>query len=71
MKLDADDPLHTLRDPYATPSFISPLGAFINPDAPAPIDNGLESHFDWDKEEGFSAWQAESPGAASSSSSYA
>ncbi|KAI0711945.1 hypothetical protein C8T65DRAFT_739401 [Cerioporus squamosus] len=44
VRLDADDALHSSRDPYDTPSFISPLGAFINPDLPATSDNELE----WD-----------------------
>ncbi len=32
IKLDADDPLHSSRNPWnSTPSFISSLGGFINP----------------------------------------
>ncbi|RPD59073.1 hypothetical protein L227DRAFT_550006 [Lentinus tigrinus ALCF2SS1-6] len=34
--VDPDDPLHSSRDPYSdTPSFISSLGGFINPDVRA------------------------------------
>ncbi len=32
VRLDPDDPLHSSRNPYdSTPSFVSSLGAFINP----------------------------------------
>ncbi len=41
-----DDPLRSSRDPYATPSFISSLGAFINPDLSASSDDELELHGD-------------------------
>lgn len=45
VRLDRDDPLHFSRNPYDdTPSFISSLGAFINPDLPAPSDDHVESH---------------------------
>ncbi|KAI0697855.1 hypothetical protein C8T65DRAFT_698026 [Cerioporus squamosus] len=45
VRVDPDDPLHSSRDPYDTPSFISSLGAFMNPDRqPAPHDSDLE----WD-----------------------
>lgn len=44
MRLDPDDPLHSSRDPYDTPSFITSLGAFINPDLQPPSDDDLE----WD-----------------------
>ncbi|KAI0709674.1 hypothetical protein C8T65DRAFT_648844 [Cerioporus squamosus] len=38
IRVDADDPLHFSRNPYddSTPSFISSLGAFIQPDFPEP-----------------------------------
>ncbi|TFK91445.1 hypothetical protein K466DRAFT_660057 [Polyporus arcularius HHB13444] len=32
VRVDEDDPLHSSRDPYDAPSFISSLGAFINPE---------------------------------------
>ncbi|RPD73242.1 hypothetical protein L226DRAFT_536366 [Lentinus tigrinus ALCF2SS1-7] len=36
VRVDPDDPLHSSRDPYSdTPSFISSLGGFINPDVRA------------------------------------
>ncbi|TFK82270.1 hypothetical protein K466DRAFT_590631 [Polyporus arcularius HHB13444] len=45
VRLDRDDPLHTSRDPYdSTPTFISSLGAFINPDLPALQDDDSELH---------------------------
>ncbi|RDX54075.1 hypothetical protein OH76DRAFT_1398366 [Lentinus brumalis] len=45
VRLDRDDPLHTSRDPYdSTPTFISSLGAFINPDLPALQDDDYELH---------------------------
>ncbi|KAI0694584.1 hypothetical protein C8T65DRAFT_666650 [Cerioporus squamosus] len=45
VRLDRDDPLHTSRNPYDdTPSFISSLGAFINPDLPALSEDDPESH---------------------------
>ncbi|TFK85678.1 hypothetical protein K466DRAFT_600979 [Polyporus arcularius HHB13444] len=44
VRLDPDDPLHSSRDPYDTPSFITSLGAFINPDLLPPSDDDLE----WD-----------------------
>ena len=47
VRVDCADPLHSWRDPYdSAPSFISSLGAFIDPDAPAPRDEDLE----WDVE---------------------
>ncbi|TFK79452.1 hypothetical protein K466DRAFT_505528, partial [Polyporus arcularius HHB13444] len=45
VKLDADDPLHSSRNPWdSTPSFISSLGGFINPSRSAQSDNddGIE-----------------------------
>ncbi|KAI0688120.1 hypothetical protein C8T65DRAFT_675149, partial [Cerioporus squamosus] len=42
--LDPDDPLHSSRDPYDTPSFISSLGAFINPDLTLSSDVESEMH---------------------------
>ncbi|RPD78585.1 hypothetical protein L226DRAFT_297615 [Lentinus tigrinus ALCF2SS1-7] len=40
VRLDPDDPLHFSKDPYdSIPSFISSLGAFINPDLPSPHDD--------------------------------
>ncbi|TFK91446.1 hypothetical protein K466DRAFT_582826 [Polyporus arcularius HHB13444] len=45
VRVDGDYPLHSsVRDPYNTPSFISSLGAFINPDHPTRSDDELESH---------------------------
>ncbi|KAI0694556.1 hypothetical protein C8T65DRAFT_584944, partial [Cerioporus squamosus] len=47
VRLDPDDPLHSSRNPYdtGTPSFISSLGGFINPDLLARSeDDGVESH---------------------------
>ncbi|KAI0697849.1 hypothetical protein C8T65DRAFT_18165 [Cerioporus squamosus] len=44
VRVDPDDPLHSSRDPYDTPTFISSLGAFINPDVPAGSDDDLDSH---------------------------
>ncbi|RDX40553.1 hypothetical protein OH76DRAFT_1490189 [Lentinus brumalis] len=36
VRLDPDDPLHSLRSPYdSTPSFISSLGGFVDPDLSA------------------------------------
>ncbi|TFK83871.1 hypothetical protein K466DRAFT_602486 [Polyporus arcularius HHB13444] len=48
VRLDPDDPLYSSRSPYEsdTPSFISSLGGFINPDVPMPSDVSLESHDD-------------------------
>ncbi len=31
LRVDPDDPLHSSRDPYSTPSFVSSLGGFVNP----------------------------------------
>ncbi len=45
VKLDADDPLHSSRNPWdSTPSFISSLGGFINPSCSAQSDDddGIE-----------------------------
>ncbi|RDX54131.1 hypothetical protein OH76DRAFT_1479176 [Lentinus brumalis] len=40
VKLDADDPLHSSRNPWdSTPSFISPLGGFIIPELAARSDD--------------------------------
>ncbi|RDX40548.1 hypothetical protein OH76DRAFT_1490184 [Lentinus brumalis] len=44
VRIDADDPLYSSRDPYGTPSLISSLGGFINPDVPVPSDD----EFEWD-----------------------
>ena len=47
VRVDCDDPLHSWQDPYSSaPSFISSLGVFIDPDAPALHDEDLE----WDVE---------------------
>ncbi|KAI0704510.1 hypothetical protein C8T65DRAFT_741065 [Cerioporus squamosus] len=54
VRLDPSDPLYSSQHLYDTPSFISSLGAFINPDLPAPSDDELE----WEEEEGFQASQA-------------
>ncbi len=36
VRLDPDDPLHSSRNPYdTTPSFISSLGGFVNPELSA------------------------------------
>ncbi|KAI0700844.1 hypothetical protein C8T65DRAFT_789842 [Cerioporus squamosus] len=44
VRLNPDDPLHSSRDPYdETSSFISSLGAFINPSLAAPTDENAES----------------------------
>ena len=43
VRVNPDDPLHSSRDPYdSMPSFISSLGAFINPDLPAPRGEDLD-----------------------------
>ncbi|KAI0719336.1 hypothetical protein C8T65DRAFT_736674 [Cerioporus squamosus] len=42
VRLDPDDPLHSSRDPYDTPNFISSLGGIINPDLPASSDDTFE-----------------------------
>ncbi|KAI0697836.1 hypothetical protein C8T65DRAFT_698010 [Cerioporus squamosus] len=39
VRLDPDDPLHSSRNPYDTPSFISSLGGFINPELSARSDD--------------------------------
>ncbi|KAI0695058.1 hypothetical protein C8T65DRAFT_744167 [Cerioporus squamosus] len=45
VRLDADDPLHSSRNPYDDmPSFISSLGGFINPDLPAASEDESDSH---------------------------
>ncbi|KAI0714154.1 hypothetical protein C8T65DRAFT_644900 [Cerioporus squamosus] len=69
VRLDPDDPLHSSRNPYdSTPSFISSLGGFINPNLPAPAEDDLElhvrSHSDEEEQD-----QAEASQAAASSSS--
>ncbi|RDX41565.1 hypothetical protein OH76DRAFT_1489388 [Lentinus brumalis] len=50
VRLDPDDPLHFSRNPYDdTPSFISSLGAFINPDVPPREDDtasDVDTHSD-------------------------
>ena len=46
VRLDPDDPLHSSRDPFdEAPSFISSIGAFVNPAQSAPLDEDLE----WDR----------------------
>ncbi len=70
VRLDCDDPLHSSRSPYDVPSFISSLGAFINPDLLTSSDDGLE----WDvpsspDEENELYTKAESQGVERSSSS--
>ncbi|KAI0704506.1 hypothetical protein C8T65DRAFT_830745 [Cerioporus squamosus] len=46
VRVDPDDLLHSSRDPYDTPSFISSLGAFINPELAVSADDmhDSESH---------------------------
>ncbi|KAI0704206.1 hypothetical protein C8T65DRAFT_696620 [Cerioporus squamosus] len=74
VRLDRDDPLHSSRNPWdSTPSFISSLGGFINPDLSARSDDdGFELELqvrsppEAGEEEGRP--QAESQAAASSSS---
>ncbi|TFK91440.1 hypothetical protein K466DRAFT_660053 [Polyporus arcularius HHB13444] len=44
VRVDPDDPLHTSRDPYDTPSFISSLGAFVHPDDSARSDDEFEMY---------------------------
>ncbi|KAI0719766.1 hypothetical protein C8T65DRAFT_736332 [Cerioporus squamosus] len=74
VKLDRDDPLHSSRNPWdSTPSFISSLGGFINPDLSARSDDdGFEMELqvrsppEAGEEEGWA--QAESQAAASLSS---
>ncbi|RDX51297.1 hypothetical protein OH76DRAFT_1481581 [Lentinus brumalis] len=71
VRLDADDPLHSSRDLYDDrPSFISSLGAFINPDLPVPRDNDSElfAYSRSDPEEECRAQVSESQTAASLSS---
>ncbi len=71
VRLDADDPLHSSRDPYDDrPSCISSLGAFINPDLPVPRDNDSElfAYSRSDPEEECRAQASESQTAASLSS---
>ncbi|RPD73251.1 hypothetical protein L226DRAFT_572333 [Lentinus tigrinus ALCF2SS1-7] len=47
VRVNPDDPLHSLRDPYdSTPDFIASLGAFINPDLPPSWDEPSEWHVD-------------------------
>ncbi|TFK91438.1 hypothetical protein K466DRAFT_582816 [Polyporus arcularius HHB13444] len=69
MRLDPDDPLHSSRDPYDTPSFIASIGAFVNPDLPERSDDGLE----WDSGSGSSLSGEHEGGvqATTSSRSYA
>ncbi|RPD53358.1 hypothetical protein L227DRAFT_658258 [Lentinus tigrinus ALCF2SS1-6] len=58
VRVDFDDPLHSSRDPYDdVPSFISSLGAFINPDLAsanddAHLDMHTSSHSDGEEEGG-------------------
>ncbi|KAI0719763.1 hypothetical protein C8T65DRAFT_736329 [Cerioporus squamosus] len=76
VRLDRDDPLHSSRNPWdSTPSFISSLGGFINPDLSARSDDdGFEMELqvrsppEAGEEEGRA--QPESQAAASSSSAY-
>ena len=72
VRLDPDDSLHTSRDPYnGTPSFISSLGAFINPDLLTPSDDDVEMEVvGLDREDGREggAQTCETEAAASSSS---
>ncbi|KAI0698294.1 hypothetical protein C8T65DRAFT_832232 [Cerioporus squamosus] len=45
VRLDPDDPLHSLENPWDdTPSFISSLGGFINPERTEPVDDELDLH---------------------------
>lgn len=44
VRVDADDPLHSSRDPYDVPSFISSLGAIINPESAAGSHDALHSN---------------------------
>lgn len=48
VRVDAEDPGQSSRDPYDTVSFISSLGAFINPDLSAVTspDDDSEVHVD-------------------------
>ena len=48
VRVDAEDPGQSSRDPYDTVSFISSLGAFINPDLSAVTspDDDSEEHVD-------------------------
>ncbi|RDX40556.1 hypothetical protein OH76DRAFT_1490192 [Lentinus brumalis] len=55
MRLDPDDPLHSSRDPYDTPSFIASIGAFVNPDLPERSDDGLGSGLSGEHEGGVQA----------------
>ena len=44
VRVDSDDPLHLSRDLVdRTPSFISSIGGFINPDVLASHEDGVES----------------------------
>ncbi|TFK91441.1 hypothetical protein K466DRAFT_541688 [Polyporus arcularius HHB13444] len=70
VRLDCDDPLSSSRSPYDVPSFVSSLGAFINPDLLTSSDDELE----WDvpsspDEEKERYTKAESQGVEWSSSS--
>ncbi len=45
VRMDPDDPLHSSRNTYDTPTFIgAPLGAYITSDSSAPPDSGSESY---------------------------
>ncbi|KAI0682958.1 hypothetical protein C8T65DRAFT_595699 [Cerioporus squamosus] len=69
IRVDPDDPLHFSRNPYDdTPSFISSLGAFINPDVPAPRDDHADSHVDSVRSEPEVEGQGQASQAAVSSS---
>ncbi|KAI0695345.1 hypothetical protein C8T65DRAFT_833181 [Cerioporus squamosus] len=65
VRLDSDDPLHSSRNPYDTPSFVSSLGGFVRPDRLERSEEGdLASPLDMEEESG--AWGSQA--AASSSS---
>ncbi|KAI0704196.1 hypothetical protein C8T65DRAFT_830827 [Cerioporus squamosus] len=74
VRIDRDDPLHSSRNPWdSTPSFISSLGGFINPDLSARSDDDgfeleLQVHLPPEAGEEEGRGQAESQAAASSSS---
>ncbi len=73
VRVDPDDPLHTSRDPYDTPSFISSLGAFVHPDDSARSDDEFEmydvSRSVGEEEDGAGVSKVQQAAAPSSSSS--
>ncbi|KAI0704509.1 hypothetical protein C8T65DRAFT_741064 [Cerioporus squamosus] len=71
VRVDRDDPLHSSRDPYDTPSFISSLGTFINPGLPATSEDEHDLHVlsRPDAEEGGDSAQAPQLAVTPSSSS--